>query len=306
MNTENTAAPSVSDDEISVYDLWRMLVDGWYWILGGGVVGASLAAAYLSIATPRYEALALIQIGQIGQVGQIGQIGQVGDFGQTMPARQGGVVPVETPARVIERIMFPTFTSAIVKKLGWGGDVRGAIFEGSLKAMIAKGTDLIELRVRGLTKDDAASSLRATVEHLALLHKDVAQPVIESLQTELSEISAEAKEASKTLSDLQRMVKRQTQVALPDRVGESVLYAQLSATYENRIRELRRKEAQYRQWISFTGKVATGTFAGPSVPDAPVSPRKGQTLIAGALGGVLLGALVSILRSSGQRRRGAR
>ena len=143
--------------EMTAFDLWQKLRAGWRHVVGGAAIGLLVAGLAIMRAQPQYEAVAIVQVGQIGQ------IGQVGDFGQTMPACQGGVVPVETPARVIERIMFPTFTSAIVKKLGWGGDVRGAIFEGSLKAMIAKGTDLIELRVRGLTKDDAASSLRATV-----------------------------------------------------------------------------------------------------------------------------------------------
>jgi uncharacterized protein involved in exopolysaccharide biosynthesis len=201
--------------------------------------------------------------------------------------------------------MFPTFKSAVVKKLGWSDDARGAMYGSSLKASIAKGTDLIELRVKGLSREDAASSLRATIDYLASQHKGVAQPVIESLEAELQEISAEAKEARKTQSELERGARLQVQVAPRDRFSESVLYAQLSANDENRIRELRRKEAQYRQWISFTGKAATEAFAGPSVPEDPVSPRKLQTLMTAALGGLLLGVLVVLLRRGGQFGRNA-
>jgi uncharacterized protein involved in exopolysaccharide biosynthesis len=192
--------------------------------------------------------------------------------------------------------MFPTFKDAMVKKLGWSGDPRGAVYASSLKATIAKGSDLIELRVRGLTREDTASSLNATVEHLSHLHRAVAQPAIESLQSELKEISAEAREAGKMMGELERAARLQNQLAPRDRFSESMLFAQLFATNESRIRELRRRESQYREWISLTGKAVTAAFAEPMVSEAPVSPRKAQTLLLGALGGMFFGMVAVLFR----------
>jgi uncharacterized protein involved in exopolysaccharide biosynthesis len=267
-----------ADDEISLSDLWRTLIQGWRWIIGGTIVGAAAAVGYLAITPPQYEAMVLVQIGQAGQVGQ------------------AGLAPVESLARVVERVMFPTFKDAMVKKLGWSGDPRGVVYASSLKATIAKGSDLIELRVRGLTREDTASSLNATVEHLSQLHREVAQPAIESLQSELKEISAEARQAGKVMGELERAARFQNQLAPRDRFSESMLYAQLFATNESRIRELRRRESQYREWISLTGKAVTAAFAEPMVSDAPVSPRKAQTLVLGALGGMLFGVVAVLFR----------
>jgi uncharacterized protein involved in exopolysaccharide biosynthesis len=75
-----------------------------------------------------------------------------------------------------------------------------------------------------------------------------------------------------------------------------MLYAQLFATNESRIRELRRRESQYREWISLTGKAVTAAFAEPMVSDAPVSPRKAQMLVLGALGGMFFGVVAVLFR----------
>lgn len=286
-----TAQPhplSAKDDEISLYDLWQVLAEGWRWIVGGIIAGAIAAAGYLAVTPPQYEAMALIQIGQIGQIGALGQLGSA---------------PVESPARVVERIMFPTFTKTMVTKLGWGDDdVRGAVYASSLTAKPVKSTDLVELKTRGLTREDAANSLKATIEYLALLHKTVAQPVMESLEAELKEISAEARETGKVLAELERAAQLQRQLAPRDRFSESILYAQLSATNETRVRELRRRETQYREWISMTGKAATAAFGDPSVPDTPIFPRKMLTLMLAMLGGLLFGVVAVVFRRGWQNR----
>lgn len=281
---------ATADDEISLYDLWQTLVAGWRWIVGGMVTGGMVAVGYLSVTPPQYEAMALIQIGQIGQVGQV------------------GTAPVEAPARVVERVMFPTFRGAVVKKLGWDGvnDVRAVVYANSLNVNIAKSADLIELRVRGLTREEAISSLNAAIEYLSDLHKAVSQPMMESLQAELKEITAEAREIGKVLAELERAAQLQRQLAPRDRFSESILYAQLSATNENRLRELRRRETQYREWISQTGKAATAAFTEPSASTAPVSPKKLQTLMFATLGGLFLGVATVMLRRGWKNQRSAR
>lgn len=269
-----------TDGETSLEDLWQMLIEGWRWIVGGTAASVIAATGYLAVTPPQYEAVALVRIGQIGQVGQIGQI---------------GATPIEPLVRVVERIMFPTFKSAMVTKMGWGDDSRGAVYSSSLKASVVKG-DLLELRVRGLTREDANSALDATIEHLAVLHKEVAQPATESLQAELKEILAEAGEVGKLQVELDRAARLQARLAPHDRFSESMLYAQLSTANVGRIRELRRREVQYREWISLTGKAATTAYTEPSVSAAPVSPRKLQTLTLATLGGLCLGVVAVLSR----------
>lgn len=285
---------SAEDEDIFLYDVWRILVEGWYWIVGGIIAGLVGAAIYLAVTPPQFEVMALIQIGQVGQVGQPGQAGLV------------GVAPIEAPARVVERLMFPTFKRAIVKKLDWEGGVRGAVYEGFLTAKTSKATDLVELRVRGLTREDAATSLNATIEHLAFLHKAAVQPVVESLRAELNEIEAESSEIGKVLTELKRMAGSQRQPATRDRFIEAMVSTQLSITTEAQKKELRRREVQYRDMISLIEKSGTGVFVDPLVPDAPISPRRGKALMLGTLGGLFFGLAALALWRAWQNLRAAK
>jgi len=280
------------DDEVSLFEIWKILIEGWRLIIAGIAAGLIAAVGYLVVTPPLYEATALVRIGQGWQGGQIGQIGQ------------GSATSVEPPARVVERVMFPTFKVAMIKKLGWGeGGKRGEVYAGSLKASIARGTDLIELRVRAMTREEALSSMNATIEHLSGLHKAVMQPVLEGLQADLKEVSAEAMEIGKVLAVLDRAAQQQRNLAPRDRFSESILLAQLAAVNEIRLRELRRREVQYRELISQNERTVTGAFAEPSVPDAPVSPKKSQAVMLAVLSGLLLGVLAVLFRHAVRRNR---
>jgi uncharacterized protein involved in exopolysaccharide biosynthesis len=284
-------------EEISLYDVWRILAEGWSWIVGGTIAGLVGAVIYLAATPPQFEAMALIQIGQIGQIGQVGQAGQTGLV---------GVAPIEAPARVVERLMFPTFKKAIVKRLEWEGSVRGAVYEGSLMAKTSKATDLVELRVRGLTREDAANSLNATIEHLAFLHREAVQPVVESLRAELNEIEAENSEIGKVLIELKRMAWAQRQLAARDRFIETMISTQLSIATEARKKELRRREMLYRDMISLIGKSGTGVFVDSLVPEAPILPRREKALMLGTLGGLFFGLMALALRRAWQSLRAAK
>ncbi len=60
----------VLEDEISLFDLWEKLRDGWRYVMGGAVIGLAGAGAALMVLPPKYEAVAVVQVGQVGQVGQ--------------------------------------------------------------------------------------------------------------------------------------------------------------------------------------------------------------------------------------------
>lgn len=293
MNVPNeiTQSPSEGSDEIFLYDIWQDLVSGWQWILGGLVVGLMIAAGYIAVTPPEYEAMALVRIGQVGQIGQLGQ---------------NVLVPIEAPPLVVERIMFPTFKDAVARKMGWSGGMQGAVYAASLSAKPAKAPDLIELRVRGLSREDAASSLAATIEYLATKHKEIAQPAIESVKLELEAISDELGRTRKMLAGLARATQMQDQVKQRERFSDWILHAQLSAANEVREWDLRRREAQYREAIAVTTKAITAAFAEPSVPQEPVAPRKRQILMLAALGGAFFGGVVMLFRRGWQRRAMAR
>jgi len=48
------------DDEISLFDLWQKLKDGWRYVFGGTVLGVAGASSVLMFLPPKYEATAII------------------------------------------------------------------------------------------------------------------------------------------------------------------------------------------------------------------------------------------------------
>ncbi|HRD87441.1 MAG TPA: Wzz/FepE/Etk N-terminal domain-containing protein, partial [Accumulibacter sp.] len=61
---------TMQDGEISLFDLWEKLRDGWYYVVGGTVLGLAGAGTLILQSPPSYEAVAMVQVGQVGQVGQ--------------------------------------------------------------------------------------------------------------------------------------------------------------------------------------------------------------------------------------------
>ncbi len=87
------AEEAVQEDEISLIDLWRVIVKRKKMIIGSLLLALLLVGAWLAITKPVYESRAVIGIGQVGQVGQVGQAGQAGQAGQ-----------VETPQLLVQRL----------------------------------------------------------------------------------------------------------------------------------------------------------------------------------------------------------
>ena len=82
--------------DISLRDLWRVLVNQKNWVTGVPILCVLLAAVGVSMAKPKWEATAVIQIGQVGQSG-VGQGSQL----------------IEPPIRAIERMKKKSFEEAV-------------------------------------------------------------------------------------------------------------------------------------------------------------------------------------------------
>lgn len=264
-------------NENSFLGLWQILVEGWRWILSGTVGALVVAVGYLAITPPEYEAVGLVQIGQLEKT------------------------PVESQGRVLERLSLPTFKHSVMQKIGWTDDARTGLYERSLKAQAAKSADLIQIKVRGLTREDAAASLAATVDYLAATHKTTVQPLIQSVERELAQVVSEIRETEKILHELGNSAKLQGKLPVGARFGESVLYVQLVASNIQHIRELRNKEAQYRERISLAGKAATSLFSEPSLSENPVRPNNVKVLLLATLWGLAFGVVMVMLQPRNRR-----
>ena len=56
----------LQDDEISLFDLCETLWKGWKTLVGATVLGIAVALGAIFIISPKYEAVAVVQVGQVG------------------------------------------------------------------------------------------------------------------------------------------------------------------------------------------------------------------------------------------------
>jgi len=72
--SQNPSPATAYEDEVSLIDLWLILVKRKMVLIGVFVLVMLAALGYLLLAKPVYESSALVQIGQIGQVGSDGKV----------------------------------------------------------------------------------------------------------------------------------------------------------------------------------------------------------------------------------------
>jgi hypothetical protein len=96
----------VQDDEISLFDLWGWLRSGWLYVVGSAMFGVIFAGVVITVLPPKYEAVA------VGQVGQAGMV--VGS-------------PIEPVTQTVERMKSPGFQLKVAKAAGvqeWVDDLQ--------------------------------------------------------------------------------------------------------------------------------------------------------------------------------------
>lgn len=156
----------IPDDEVSLQDLWRVLVQYKAWVLGFPVLAMILAAVTVSLIKPQWEAVALVRIGAVGQVGQVGQT-------------------IEPAAQLVERMKLKAFRDAILINLGLPIDTENPdtrLYQESLQVKPLRSVDLIELRVRSFTQVNALRYMNATIDSLKKSHNERTAPEIKRLQ----------------------------------------------------------------------------------------------------------------------------
>ena len=284
----------MQDDEISLYDLWEKLRDGWKTIAGGLVLGIAGAVAGIVLIPPKCEALAVIQVGQVGQVGQAKVAGQ----------------PVEPPVQVVERMKAPAFQRRVAEALNdqeWLQDIARSSTGApkGLSLQVIKGTvgpeqvPLIELRAEGGSPEAAKRKAEVAVAELVKVHGELAQPALTRMRADLAINREKLAGAERDLLALTKLV---------DAAGvKDDRFTQLALMTSLRIQ----KEAEtfgQRQMIMALQTALEPPATQPAraieaifVPEKPVSPKKALLLALGAIGGLLAGVILVFVMDAWRR-----
>lgn len=270
----------VQDSEISLLGLLGALKEGWRWLVGSVVLGGIGAGAFLVLATPQYEAVALVQVGQIS--------------GE----------PVEPEVQAAERIKSSSFQLKVAEALGdaaWQDRLLRGAGKVTLSVQVSKKTPtLIELKVLGDSAPSALKIAEATLLELTRRHAELAAPTLVRIKGDLAIVQEKLVKAE---AEQEMLLKSMSSASVRD--DRSVLFSLMASLHEQKnweIFSLRQQILQLNASLSEPSTQPVRAIEPVFVPERPVSPKQGLVLALGLVGGLLLGGISLLLRNALKKR----
>ncbi|MFH1618768.1 MAG: hypothetical protein ABIG11_02585 [bacterium] len=266
INNENV------DMDIDLMELWRTLIRHWYCVLGIPLLLMAFVFVKYSRMPRVWEANAVFQVGRI---------------------RNNLIEPV---AQIIARAETQQFKTAGFNSLNMPGIQSGqaGLYADSLKIRQLRGTDLLELKVRGFSREEAICLAEGTIKYLKKLHNNVMEPAIAFLQRQLTDAKEDAAKTRKSLEKLAESMQSKN-IKTEDSYFRTMFSASLGQQLGADLRNLRQKKLELEEQISPSQTHPTFMVNNVYAADEPVSVRRfANTLVAGMVG-LFMGVLVAFL-----------
>ncbi|MEN9916937.1 MAG: hypothetical protein RLY40_869 [Pseudomonadota bacterium] len=253
------------EDEISLKDIIDFLIESWKTIFAAGVLGLLGAVIYIVVTPNQYEATAQIQMAQISSNNNTNPLG----------------VNVEDPNLLVARMKLPSsYSQESVKACGY--ESKQTSLEGlakMVKLSLIKGTQMVELKVLGLSQAQAVQCAESILETIKQSQKIIAAPIIEDAQLKLAKYS-------KRLQEAQGFILR------ADKSGSSMSAAYLSTRDE--VKFLTDETIRLNDLIVSANSRQTKLVSPIYSPENKVSPKRAIALIAGLFAGLFFGLLLML------------
>jgi uncharacterized protein involved in exopolysaccharide biosynthesis len=273
------------DDEISLFDLWEILQEGWRIVAGAAALGTVAAGVALVVTPPKYEAVSTIRIGVVAGV------------------------EIEAATTTLERFKSAMFVLEAAKKSGSeklaerisiGDGLTGEY----VKAQLIKETSLVELKTAGDTPDSSKKLNDMLAQQLAERHEVLGAPLKEKLKAEIALVREKLNTAERELVDLSSIasVKTPTNVQFS---AASLLVSQ-RIQKQSEVFGLRQQLTNLELMMVSPATQSTQALEMPFVPVKPVSPKTYLLIAQGVIGGLLLGMLAVFLKEGWLRAKRAR
>lgn len=282
MKSEVTDTEHFERDEMSLQDLWRVLIDQSRWLFGIATLCVFLAVVGVLIIRPKWEATAVIQIGQVGQSG-VGQGSQL----------------IEPSVRAIERMKMKSFENDVLISLKIPVEVENPLarlFRSTLSLKALGTTDLIQVKVRGDSPDLAANWANAVVERLKTVHERLAQPTIDRLRKQLAELKKQMKMIEEERANLLKIVSKSSETRGDSRFSANLLLSNLLLQKNAELRDFEMRRLATEEQLTSVRTYPTSLIDVVYVPETPVSPKKLLMLVLAAILGLVLGVVVALSR----------
>lgn len=250
-------------DEISLFDLWDILVRRRWWVLGVWALTLLVAASYLVVTQPVFESRTVIRIGRVADGLVTPEPMQQSDGGRRVA--RGGALPL---------------TLELKERYQVGEPGRELPY---LKSVKQEGDDVLVLVAEAHTAAEAQQFLQSSIQELLAEQQDRYESGRELQETSLAGIEAQIQTVEQQIARLDEMVNSanvDNAVKAFAILQRGSLQTELPALHEQRLR------LQYD--LSELKTYPTRVVREPTLATTASAPRKGLILaLALALGGML-------------------
>lgn len=275
--------PDALNDGISLFDLWQILAQRKWWVLATLLLAVIAAMVAVVLIKPQWEATAAIRIGAVGQVGQVGQLVQV-------------IEPVEG---AVERMKLKSFQDAVLSELGYPLDEKPAgLYRGSLTVKALPNTDLIEITVRGYSREGAKRAAEATVAYLQEIHGQLAAPTVERLRQLLTQVEREITQTNSEREKTLKIAGLKEKAIAETGFMENVVLANIMIQRDREMRELEKAKTFYEEQLSLLRTYPTSLIERIAVGENPVAPKKALIILMVGMFGLILGVMLAFLNNA--------
>lgn len=250
-----------------LFPVLKFLLGAWKSILAGGVGGAVLAAGYLAVTAPQYEASALISMAQVPATGNANNT-------NAGPS----IASVEDPTFLIERLKMPsTYTPAAIAACGMGqtgmpAEAMSRLIDVTRPRSVGS---VIVIRVRKESPQLATQCVNGLFEMIREQQAAMVKPVEEDLQGALVDLEA-------------RLSAKQGDHEKAERQG---LYQSVFLAKRDELLFLNQQIYTLRR---ATRRMTPTTLVSPIYARAnPVAPQRSLVVIAATLAGLFGGLLLA-------------
>ena len=280
MHKLSSQEKAIEESEISLIYILRFLKGAYKTILIFGAFGIAAAFAYLVIIPKHYEASVQIVMAQIS-------IANINIINNNI-INNNNISPlginIEEPAILISRLSSPTsLTPETLAACDLQDQANPALaLNKSIKLAIPKGVpNVVEVKTFGTSPEVAKGCANAIFDLAKKTQAQFVAPYIEETKIKL----ADAKN---------RLAKAKELLAKADKSGSSIDAIYLSTRDE--IRYLLDEITALNNALAINQNRTTRLIAPVYASDMPISPKKRNILLAGFIGGILLGLLITFFR----------
>jgi hypothetical protein len=254
-------------DAINLFDFFNVLRRYKRLLIGLPILGGASAVLLVSLVIhPTWEASAVLEVGKVG------------------PAL------VEPVTNVITRILLPSFSKWAINTTGIKSEEMVAMkdFYVTLKATQVKGSELIEIKLRGPSAEMAKNLLEGAIVNLQKMHTEIMAVTIERNKKQLQILTEDLQKTS-VETDLLR---RKLLASHNWNAFDATLSATLLKDKSTEIRDMIQRKLALEEQISPSRSYTTRVVDEIYISEKPVSPNKplivGLAILLGILGAVVL------------------